>query len=235
VLAHAERCRERIARLAGAEVALADAERALAAATETRAGAAAELRAHRERAAPKLAAAVRERLAELAMEEASFEIEISPREEPGPSGADLVEFRIAPNPGVPAGALREIASGGELSRVMLALLGTAHAGEPAADRRLLVFDEVDAGVGGRTANAVGAQLRDLASGRQVLCITHLPQVASLADAHFRIAKVPGGEATVTTVEAIEGDAVVGELVRMLGADEADRGARDHARDLLRAA
>lgn len=235
VLAHAERCRERIARLDGAEVALAEAERALAEAAERRAGAAAELRSHRERAAPELAAAVRERLAELAMEEASFDVEISPRDEPGPTGADSVEFRIAPNPGVPAGALRDIASGGELSRVMLALLGTAHAGEPGADRRLLVFDEVDAGVGGRTANAVGAQLRDLAAGRQVLCITHLPQVASLADAHFRIAKTAGGEATVTTVEAIEGDAVVGELVRMLGADEADRAARDHARELLRAA
>lgn len=235
VLAHAERCRERLQELRGVDVALADADAALRAARERREAAAAALRAAREEAAPRLAAAVRGRLSDLAMPEASFEVELAPREEPGPSGADLVEFRIAPNPGVPAGPLRDIASGGELSRVMLALLGVAHGAGAESDGRLLVFDEIDAGVGGRTANAVGARLRDLAAGRQVLCITHLPQVASLADAHFRISKAAGGEASVTTVDAIEGDAVVGELVRMLGADEADRAARDHARELLRAA
>lgn len=235
VLAHGERCRERLQELRGVDVALGDADAALRAARERREAAAAALRAAREEAAPRLADAVRGRLSDLAMPEASFEVELAPREEPGPNGADLVEFRIAPNPGVPAGPLRDIASGGELSRVMLALLGVAHGAGAESDGRLLVFDEIDAGVGGRTANAVGARLRDLAAGRQVLCITHLPQVASLADAHFRISKAAGGEASVTTVDAIEGDAVVGELVRMLGADEADRAARDHARELLRAA
>ena len=119
------------------------------------------------------------------MEGASFEIALEPRDA-GPAGADTVEFLIAPNPGVPAGPLREIASGGELSRVMLALLGVANAEGAAA----LVFDEVDAGIGGQTARAVGAQLRALAEGRQVLCITHLPQIASLAERHYSIAKDP---------------------------------------------
>jgi DNA repair protein RecN (Recombination protein N) len=99
----------------------------------------------------------------------------------------------------------------------------------------LVFDEIDAGIGGHTARAVGEHLRELASGRQILCITHLPQVAALAARHFTIAK----DATVvparTAVSAIDGDQVVGELVRMLGAGEGDKAASQHARQLLRAA
>jgi DNA repair protein RecN (Recombination protein N) len=144
---------------------------------------------------------------------------------------------ISTNPGVPLAPLREIASGGELSRVMLALLGVAHAEDAegtAAQAPLLVFDEIDAGVGGHTATAVGRHLRDLARGRQVLCITHLPQVAALATSHFTIAKAAGTPAT-TAVTALESDAVVGELVRMLGAAEGDRAASQHARQLLRQA
>jgi DNA repair protein RecN (Recombination protein N) len=161
---------------------------------------------------------------------ASFEIALSERE-PGPAGADAVEFLIAPNAGVPAGPLREIASGGELSRVMLALMGVASAEGPAA----LVFDEVDAGIGGHTARAVGAQLRALAEGRQVVCITHLPQIASLATRHYSIAKDPTADPARTTVTLLEGGAVVAELVRMLGADADDVAARRHARELLKAA
>ena len=127
---------------------------------------------------------MRDVLAGLAMEGATFAAAVSPRDGYGPSGGDDVEFLIAPNPGVPAGPLREIASGGELSRVMLALMSVAAAAGPAT----LVFDEVDAGIGGQTARAVGEQLRALAAGRQVLCITHLPQIASLADRHFTIVK-----------------------------------------------
>src|SRR5205823_9065214 len=123
-------------------------------------------------------------------------------------------------PGVPAGPLREIASGGELSRVMLALMSVANAGGAGT----LVFDEVDAGVGGQTARAVGDRLRRLSRGRQVLCITHLPQIASLADSHFRIEKDAGADppsggqaAARATVESLAGAEVVGELCRMLGA------------------
>ena len=236
VLAHAERCGARRDELLGAEAALAETTAALAAARERLAAVATELHDARAAAAPGLADAVRERLAELAMPDARFEVELAPRDEPGPSGADQVELLIAANPGVPAGPLRDVASGGELSRVMLALLGVAHAGaEEEAAARLLVFDEVDAGIGGRTANAVGAQLHALAADRQVLCITHLPQVAAHADRHFRIAKDGSGETAVTTVAQLAGDAVVAELVRMLGADEDDKAARRHARELLKAA
>jgi DNA repair protein RecN (Recombination protein N) len=170
-------------------------------------------------------------LAGLAMEAAVFEIAVEPRDEPGPTGADLVEFRIASNPGVPAGPLREIASGGELSRVMLALLGVANDGSSAT----LVFDEIDAGIGGQTARAVGEQLRDLAAGRQLLCITHLPQIASLAARHFSIAKDVTVEPAMTTVRTLAKGEVVGELVRMLGAGEDDVAARRHAKELLKAA
>jgi DNA repair protein RecN (Recombination protein N) len=165
------------------------------------------------------------------MEAASFEIAVEPRPEAGPTGADAVEFRIAANPGVPAAPLREVASGGELSRVMLALLGVANDNSDS----VLVFDEIDAGIGGVTARAVGAQLRDLAAGRQVLCITHLPQIASLGARHFSIAKDVGTEPARTSVRALEPAEVVGELVRMLGAGEDDVAARRHAKELLRAA
>jgi DNA repair protein RecN (Recombination protein N) len=230
VLAHAERCRARRDELAGAETALERGAAELEAALAEQARLAGELRTARAAAAPRLADAVRRRLGELAMEGASFEIELQHRE-PGPSGADVVEFLIAPNPGVPAGPLREIASGGELSRVMLALMGVASDGSEAT----LVFDEVDAGIGGHTARAVGAQLRALAEGRQILCITHLPQIASLAARHFSIEKATDAEPARTTVRELKATEVVGELVRMLGADADDVGARRLARELLKAA
>jgi DNA repair protein RecN (Recombination protein N) len=117
---------------------------------------------------------------------------------------------------------------------MLALLTVAHSTGDGGDGRLLVFDEIDAGIGGVTARAVGGQLRALAAGRQVLCITHLPQVASVADRHFRIAKDTSREPARTTVTWLAGGALVGEIVRMLGADDGDRAAREHARTLLAA-
>jgi DNA repair protein RecN (Recombination protein N) len=231
VLEHARDCAQRRAELEGAEEALEEGARRLEAARGVLAEHAAALHDARAGAGPRLADAVRERLAELAMEGASFAVGLSPREAPGPAGADEVEFLIAPNPGVPAGPLRDTASGGELSRVMLALMSVA----AAAGASTLVFDEVDAGIGGQTARAVGEQLRALAEGRQVLCITHLPQIASLADRHFTIVKDASGETALTTVTQLDRGAVVGELVRMLGADEADVAARRHAKELLRAA
>ena len=120
---------------------------------------------------------------------------------------------------------------------MLALLSVAHGGgERTRDEdSLLVFDEIDAGIGGHTARAVGEHLRELAQGRQLLCITHLPQVAAIAARHFTIAKDGSRTPARTTVTALDGDAVVGELVRMLGAQEGDRAASGHARELLTAA
>ena len=249
VLAHAERCRARRDELERAEIALGELDGELSEARAELDRLAGELSERRQQAAPVLAAAVRERLAELAMPEAEFKVEVSPREDGcGPRGADAVELLIAANPGLPAGPLREIASGGELSRVMLAILSVAHgdigtharaSDEAGGDAQgigpLLVFDEIDAGIGGHTARAVGEHLRALAAGRQILCITHLPQVAAMAARHFTIAKDTGTVPARTTVTALDGDRVVGELVRMLGADAGDRAATRHARDLLRAA
>ena len=231
VLAHAERCRARRDELAGAEVALERGAAELEAARAEQAQAAEALRAARAKAAPRLARAVRDRLAELAMEGASFEIALQRARAGARRGPTRVEFLIAPNAGVPAGPLREIASGGELSRVMLALMGVANDGSDTT----LVFDEVDAGIGGHTARAVGSQLRALAEGRQILCITHLPQIASLAARHFSIEKDSEAEPARTTVRELRSGEVVAELVRMLGADADDVGARRHARELLAAA
>jgi DNA repair protein RecN (Recombination protein N) len=138
---------------------------------------------------------------------------------------------LAPNPGVAAAPIRDAASGGELSRVMLALITVAGTGES----RTLVVDEVDAGVGGQTARAVGERLRALGEDRQVLCITHLPQIAALATSHFRIEKSATDATALTTVEQLDGDGVVEELVRMLGAESSDGAARRHAEELLAAA
>jgi len=242
VLLHAERCRERREELEHADVALDAAEAELATARAELDQLAGQLSAARHAAAPALAASVRGRLEQLAMPDAQFDVELRPRSDGcGARGADAVAFLIGPNAGVPAGPLRDVASGGELSRVMLALLSVAHSGtegigdgEPVGSP-LLVFDEIDAGIGGHTARAVGEHLRELSRGRQILCITHLPQVAALAARHFTIAKDTTAVPATTTVRALDGDTVVGELVRMLGAGEGDRAASQHARQLLRAA
>jgi DNA repair protein RecN (Recombination protein N) len=231
VLEHLERCRAERERLENAEVSIEGAGRALAAAEEDERALAAALTKARRKAAPALAERVRAELAELAMADASFDVELHEREELATTGAEQVEFLIAPNPGVPPAPVRDTASGGELSRVMLALMSVASTGGPAT----LVFDEVDAGVGGQTARAVGDRLRGLADGRQVLCITHLPQIASLANRHFRIEKEAAGDLARTTVERLDDDLVLDELVRMLGADAKDAGARKHAEELLAAA
>jgi DNA repair protein RecN (Recombination protein N) len=232
VLAHAAACRERRDALAGADEALTDGDARLAAARADLSKQAKALRRARTAAAAELAGRVVERLADLAMEGATFEARVTERDGYGPAGGDEVEFVIAPNPGVPAGPLREIASGGELSRVMLALMSVA---ADSAGPKTLVFDEIDAGIGGQTARAVGERLRELADGRQVIAITHLPQIASLAERHFRIAKDTDADTALTTVTALAKAEVVGELVRMLGAEDDDVAARRHAKELLKAA
>jgi DNA repair protein RecN (Recombination protein N) len=250
VLDYAAEARVRRDQLVGAEVALTQATARLGEAQAALDEHVLALRRARELHAPRLELAVREQLASLAMADATFEVSLSPRES-GPLGGDGVEFMIAPNPGVPPGPLREIGSGGELSRVMLALAtvpgrpaparGGARAGAQSASsssssaQATLVFDEVDAGIGGHTARAVGERLRDLGRARQVLCITHLPQIASLGDRHFSVVKDTSADPTRAAVlQLAEGD-VVSELVRMLGADAADSAARRHARDLRKAA
>jgi DNA repair protein RecN (Recombination protein N) len=239
VLAHAEGCRRRQAELQDADETFSDLTVELERATSERERIAAALSDARVAAAPNLAEAVLSRLSELAMGDARFEVAVRERDGGcGARGKDAVEFLIAANSGLPFGPLREVASGGELSRVMLALLSVAHGGDSETGDgggSLLVFDEIDAGIGGHTARAVGSHLRELAAGRQVLCITHLPQVAAMAAKHFTIVKDASSSPARTVLSALDGDGIVAELVRMLGADEGDRAAKGHARELLKAA
>ncbi len=233
VIAHAERCRAEIERLEGAEELAGELAQRVDVSRSERAGLAAKLTGSRKKAAPKLEKAVAKALAGLSMDGASLEVSFGPATEAdgfGASGAESVELRIATNPGMPVSPLRDAASGGELSRVMLALSGLS-GGSGGSTR---VFDEIDAGVGGATARAVGERLRELANDAQVLCITHLPQVASLASSHFRIEKTVEGGVTSATVESVAGDDLVGEIVRMLGSEAGDEAATSHARELLAA-
>ncbi|HEY2053932.1 MAG TPA: DNA repair protein RecN [Solirubrobacterales bacterium] len=232
VLAHAERCRAEIARLEGAEQRGAEATAALAEAEGRRAKLGKKLSAGREKAARPLEERVAAELASLAMDGARLEVVLDPHpDEYGASGRETVELRVAPNPGIEPAPLRDAASGGELSRVMLALSGLG----PAAGAATLVFDEIDAGIGGNTARVVGERLKALGAEHQVLCITHLPQVASLADVHFRLEKTTDAKQAVATVERLAGEGVVEEIRRMLGGESSDEAATQHARELLAAA
>jgi DNA repair protein RecN (Recombination protein N) len=232
VLAHATRCREEIARLEGAEERFTEAEAALVAAEARRAELGKKLSASREAAVEPLQERVAAELEQLSMAGATLQVVLEPHPDGyGASGREAVELRVAPNPGIEPAPIRDAASGGELSRVMLALSGLGQA----ASAGTLVFDEIDAGVGGNTARVVGERLRALGRERQVICITHLPQVASLAGTHFRLEKDVTGERARARVERLEGEDVVAEIRRMLGGEGAEETATEHARQLLKAA
>jgi DNA repair protein RecN (Recombination protein N) len=209
-----------------------ESERAAEHAAVTRA--AAELSRAREVAAAALGRAASAALGELALEQARFAVELVPVAAPaglpcGAAGAEAAEFRFVANPGEPLRPLRSVASGGELSRVFLALkdvLRVAGAG------RVLVFDEVDAGIGGAVAERVGARLAALARRHQVLCITHLPQIAAHADRHFRVEKESVRGRTRTRVGLLDEAGRVAEIARMAGGAEVGAATRDHARALL---
>ena len=236
VLGHAERLREEIARLEGAGELAADLERRLLDASERRTDLAADLTATRRKAAGRLTAAMAAELRALGMEGARLEAALVPEPDGfGSAGAERVELRVAFNPGLPSAPLRDAASGGELSRLMLALAVVAGAKGNGDPRQTLVFDEIDVGIGGHAARAVGERLRALAERRQTLCITHLPQVASLADTHFVVTKRAGRGGATATVEPVEGEDLVAEICRMLGAEKSDEAASRHARELLAAA
>jgi DNA repair protein RecN (Recombination protein N) len=231
VLAHAEHCREEIARLEGAEERCAEAEVALAAVEARRAELGEKLSAAREAAAGPLQERVAAELEQLSMPGATLQVVLDPNSGGyGATGRETVELRVAPNPGIEPAPLRDAASGGELSRVMLALSGLGRA----ASAETMVFDEIDAGIGGNTARVVGERLRALGRERQVICITHLPQVASLADTHFRLEKDVAGEQARARVEQLEGEGVMEEIRRMLGGDGSDEAATRHAQELLAA-
>lgn len=189
--------------------------------------AASDLSASRRKAAPRLAKAFLEQARQLGFLQSQFDIGLSPLPEPGPHGAEGCEFLFGPNPGEPLKALRLIASSGELARVMLALKSALAKQD---DTPLLVFDEIDANVGGEIARAVGIKMQELGKGHQVIAITHFPQVAALADHHYLIAKGIEGGRTVSRLSEVGGAARVAELMRMLGTSGAT--AEAHARSLL---
>ncbi len=175
---------------------------------------------------------VEKQLAALALKKARFAVDFAPEPGPTPHGDERAEFLLTANPGEPLRELRKIASGGELSRVMLALHGVC---EDAADGRVVVFDEVDAGVGGAVADAVGSRLAKLSAGSQVLCVTHLPQVAAYADRHYTVRKKHVGKRTLAEAVDLNGQDRVEELARMLAGKRPTPTSRRNASELLEAA
>jgi len=198
--------------------------------------AAADLTAVRATAAAKLAKRVEEELKPLAMERTVFRIPIEPAAW-SENGADRVEFLVSPNAGEEPRPLERVASGGELSRIALALktclVGVKERGASAA--RTLVFDEIDAGIGGRAADGVARRLKALAEESQVLCVTHLPQIACFADHHYRVEKFERGGRTVAEIEELVGGASTEEIGRMLSGKQLTPEALQHAAELQRAA
>lgn len=248
VLAYEAEARQRLAQLESAERDESALTQELDEAQRAALAVAARLSAARADRAPLFAKAVEDELRELAMPHARFAVELTGRAARavavregdelsaafaalGPRGADEAEFLFSANPGVPLRPLRETASGGELSRAMLAIRGTVTLGN---DVETLIFDEVDSGIGGVTATAVGQRLANAARRTQIVCITHLPQIVAFAERHFAIEKVAdlAAETTETEVHCVEGEERVRELCRMLGASPDDAAARAHAQGLL---
>jgi len=240
ILAFRERVGAELAELGGSDERLGALERERATARDALADTAAALTAARRRGAKALASALEAALRELAMPEARFEIALPAWTPPagesdlpsGPRGAEEPEILFSANTGEAARPLRRVASGGELSRVFLALknvLRRAGAG------MVLVFDEVDAGIGGAVADRVGRTLAELASEHQVLCITHLPQIAARATRHFRVQKAARSGRTVTEVVALGPEERVEEIARMAGGETVTEATRRHAEALLRGA
>ena len=219
----------RLAELEGYEARAAALQDGIADRARERADAARDLSRARLAAAGGLADAVTPHLRDLAMPAARLEVLVEPVEpsEPGEDGADRVTYLFSANPGEPARPLAKAASGGELSRAMLALRVVLSEAPPT-----LVFDEIDAGIGGEAGIAVGRLLADLAGRHQVLCVTHLAQVAAFADTHVTVEKAERGSRTVATAAGVEGAGRVAELSRMLAGDDESTHARSHASELL---
>ena len=229
VLAHAEASRTRLEELTTVDASRAGIEAELATARAALAAESRRVGAARRAAAPRLAEQVAAVLADLALPGSRVEVAVADRDD-RPDAGDEVELRLATNPGTEPSSLARVASGGELSRVMLALRLVLSGGPPT-----MVFDEVDAGIGGEAASAVGAALARLASACQVLVVTHLPQVAAAADHQLRVAKHADAAAAVTVVEPLDEATRVVELSRMLSGSPDSATARDHAEELLVAA
>lgn len=227
VIAYAQWARERVTELASGDERRAQLVDEVTQLRQALEDATVALRTVRITAGQELAASVDAHLADLAMAGAAFTVDVDPVE-PGPSGGDRVTFALAANPGEPSLPLARAASGGERSRVALALRLSLAAAD---DAQVLVFDEVDAGVGGEVALAIGEKLARLARGRQVLCVTHLAQVAAYADQHLVVAKRVGGGRTTADVRAIRDGDRLRELSRLLSGSPHSDTAAEHAEEL----
>lgn len=226
---------ERLRAMENSEDELKAADKAVAEARQTYLALAGQLSAARQAAGDQLAQVVVTELVPLKLEKARFRVVVEAQDEAraGPTGLDRVAFEIATNPGAPFGPLGDIASGGELARFALALKA-ALAGRGTGPQPLMIFDEVDQGVGGAVADAVGLRLQRLATEAQVLVVTHSPQVAARADAHWRISKAGDGEALRTAVVTLSPEDREEEIARMLAGAEITDAARAAARALMHA-
>lgn len=213
VIAHGAESAAQLERLSSLLELRGDAQKRLESAMKELSLAATKLGEKRRAEAKRLSTTVARELADLGFKQAGFEISLEAQSEPGPDGAELAEFLFAPNPGEPVQALRAIASSGEISRVMLALKSALAAQDKIP---LLVFDEIDANVGGEIASKVAGKMRELGLGHQVLCITHLPQVAAAASAQFMVVKSVENGRTGTRLDPVSGADRVSEIARMLG-------------------
>jgi DNA repair protein RecN (Recombination protein N) len=232
VLDHAQALREELSTLDDMDAALETAAATCRQAEQGYAKASAGLTRARKNAAKRLAPRVETELGMLALEKARFGIGWTARTGPTLLGAEGAWFQFEPNPGEGFSPLHRVASGGELSRVMLALHAVL---EDAGGGRTMIFDEVDSGVGGSVADAIGTRLSALADRHQVLCVTHLPQVAAYADGHLLISKSDQEGRTLAAFEALDRNTRVEELARMLGGREPTKVSRRHANELLAAA
>ena len=232
VARYGEKAGKELEELEAGEAAPAALEERLREAGEAYRGQAAALGRRRREAAEKLEAGVERELADLAMEKARFAVGFEPLEDWSADGLERIVFLFSANPGQAQRPLHRAASGGELSRVALALKTClTGAGGGAEAGRTLVFDEVDSGVGGRVAEAVGKRLKKLSAGSQVLCVTHLPQIAGFADAHFHVAKTEERQQTFASVSELSGNRRIEELARMLSGAEVTEAALANARQL----
>jgi DNA repair protein RecN (Recombination protein N) len=238
VIAYEEDVARKLDELENREDVVRDLKKQLAAVETVFLTAAQAVSKKRYSAARELQKLVEAEINQLAMK-AQFKIEVSGSDETAnwtTSGFDSVTYLISPNPGEPLKPVEQIASGGELSRVMLALKATIEAGKKSkgGTQRTLVFDEIDTGIGGRAAEAVGKKLKSLARANQVLCITHLPQIASFADHHYLIEKKEAAGRTKTSVRALSAAEQTEEIARMLSGATLTETSRQHAEQLLKA-
>jgi DNA repair protein RecN (Recombination protein N) len=231
LLSHAQKVKQEMDSIGLTEATKGELHQKITALKDRYESTAALLSKKRRTASRKLAASVEHELKSLAMPHARFTIEWTDVFPGRSSGLDFPQLLITANPGEDPRSLDRIASGGELSRIMLALR-TVLAVDGA--RKTLVFDEVDAGIGGKTAETVGQKIRELSARYQVLCVTHLAQIGAFADHQYRIEKQVADGRSVTRVDQLDGEARVEELARMMSGSRVTEAARQHVKELLKA-